>query len=61
MKLKIKCYIHVIKLAKKTNYDVKIKEMGGKYFTAADYIKFTSNIFDSKIKEKKNSQQIWYF
>ena len=37
---------------KKTNYDVKIKEIEGKYFTSADYNKFTSDIFDSKIKEK---------
>ena len=37
-------------LVKKTDYDAKVKDIEGKYFTAADYIKFTSDIVDIKIK-----------
>ena len=35
----------------KTDYDVKISEIDGKYFTTSVYNKFTSdNILDAKIK-----------
>ena len=40
-------------LVNKTDYDAKIKDIEGKYFTTADYNKFKSNIVDAKIKEKK--------
>ena len=39
-------------LVKKTDYDAKISETEGKYFTAADYNKCTSNILDAKIKQQ---------
>ena len=40
-------------LIKKTDYDAKIKDIEGKYFFTADYNKFTSDIFDVKIKQKE--------
>ena len=43
----------VSELVKKEDYDAKITEIEGKYFTTADYNKFTSNILDSKIKQKE--------
>ena len=36
-----------------TDYDAKIKDTKGKYFTAADYNKFTSETFDANIKQKE--------
>ena len=41
---------NVSDLVKKIDYDVKIKIMEGKYFTASDYNKFTNKIIDAKIK-----------
>ena len=42
-------------LVKKIDYDAKVKDIEGKYFTTANY-KFTSDILDVKIKQKKISQ-----
>ena len=39
-------------LVKKTDYDAKIPEIAKKYFTTSDCNKFTSDIFNAKIKEK---------
>ena len=44
---------HLSGLVKLTNYDTKIFLIEGKYFTSSDYNKFTSNIFNAKIKQKK--------
>ena len=38
--------------AKKRHYEAKKKGIKGKYFTTADYHKFTSDIIDAKIKQK---------
>ena len=35
------------------DYDAKISEMEKQYFTTSDYDKFTNNISDAKITEKK--------
>ena len=40
-------------LVRKTDYDTKIKDIQGKYFTTADYDKFTSGTLDVKIKQKE--------
>ena len=40
-------------LVKKTEYDAKIKDIEGKYFTNADYNKFTSDKLDLNIKQKE--------
>ena len=40
-------------LVKKTDYDTKVKDIEGKYFTSADYNKFTNVILDIKIKQKE--------
>ena len=40
-------------LVKKTDYDAKISDIEGKYFTTADYNKFTRDVLDIKIKQKK--------
>ena len=40
-------------LVKKTDYDAKIKDIGGTYFTTADYNKLTSDILDVTIKQKE--------
>ena len=40
-------------LRKKTDYDAKIIDIEKKYFTAADYNKFTSETFDANIKQKE--------
>ena len=40
-------------LVKKTVYNAKLRDIEGKYFAAADYNKFTNDILDAKIKEKK--------
>ena len=37
---------------KKRHYNVKITDIGPKYFTTSDYNKFTSEILEAKIKEK---------
>ena len=39
-------------LVKITDYDAKISDIEGKYFTASDYNKFMSDILDAKIKQK---------
>ena len=44
---------NVSDLVKKTDYDTKISEIEEKYFISADYIKFTSDILDAKIKQKE--------
>ena len=38
---------------KKTDYNAKIKDVEGNYFTTADYNKFMSDILDAKIKQKE--------
>ena len=40
-------------LAKKLDYDAKILETEGKYFTTSDYNKFTSDILYAKIKQEE--------
>ena len=40
-------------IAKKADYDAKISDIGKKYFTTSDYNKFTNDILDTKIKNKK--------
>ena len=46
---------NVSDLVKRADYDTKISEMKIKYFTTSDYNKFTNNILDAKITEKKIS------
>ena len=46
------------RLVKKTDYDAKILEIEGKCFNTSDYNKFMSDILDTKIKQKRISQQI---
>ena len=45
-------------LVKKTDYDAKISEIEGKYFTTSSYNKLTGNIVDLKIKLKRNGRWI---
>ena len=45
-------------LIRNTDYGGKTKDIEGKYFTNADYHKFTSNTFDAKIETKTISGQI---
>ena len=40
-------------LVKQTDYDAKIKDIEDKYLTTSDYNKFTNEILDAKIKNKK--------
>ena len=40
-------------LVNKTDYDIKISEIDKKYFTTSDYNKFTKNILDAKMKQKR--------
>ena len=40
-------------LAKKANYDGKISEMEDKCFSTSEYNKFTNNILDTKVTQKK--------
>ena len=40
-------------LVRKANYDAKILVNESKYFTTADYNKFTSQTLDAKIKQKR--------
>ena len=40
-------------LVKKIDCDTKVKDIEGKYFTTADYNKFTNVILDIKIKQKE--------
>ena len=42
-------------LVKKINYDAKIKEIGDKNFTTLDYNKFTNEMLDTRIINKKNN------
>ena len=42
---------NVINLLKRINYDAKISEIDSKYFTTADYNKFTSQTLDEKINK----------
>ena len=39
-------------VVKITDYDAKISDIEGRYFTACDYNKFMSDILDAKIKQK---------
>ena len=43
---------NISKLVMKGEYDAKTKNIEGKYFTTADYNRFTSDILESKIKQK---------
>ena len=43
----------VSNLVKKTDYDAEILYIKSKYFTSADYNKFTSEKLDLKIKQKQ--------
>ena len=43
---------NISKLVMKGEYDAKTKKIEGKYFTTADYNRFTSDILESKIKQK---------
>ena len=43
-------------LVKKTDYDAKISDIQGKYFTTSDYNNFTGDIFDAKIKQRISQQ-----
>ena len=43
----------VSNLVKKTDYDANISDIESKYFATADYDKFTSQMLDAKIKQKK--------
>ena len=43
---------NVINLLKRINYDAKISEIDFKYFTTADYNKFTSQTLDEKINKR---------
>ena len=40
-------------LVKKTDYDAKIKDIEGTYFSTVNYNRFASEIFDAKIKQKE--------
>ena len=40
-------------LIKKTDYNPKISDIEKKYFTTSDYSKFTNDILNAKMKEKK--------
>ena len=42
---------NVSDLVKKADYDAEIPDIDGKYFTTSDYIKFTNDILDAKIKK----------
>ena len=42
-------------LVKKINYDAKIKEIGDKNFTTLDYNKFTNEMLDTRIINKKKN------
>ena len=44
-------------LTKKTGYDGTILDIEKKYLTASNYNKFTKEILDTKIKEKKLTDQ----
>ena len=44
---------NVIGLVKKTKYDVKVSEIYSTYFTRSDYDKFTTDIYNTKIKQKE--------
>ena len=44
---------NVSNLAKKRDSDAKISDIESKYFTTSDYNKFTRDILDAKIKEKR--------
>ena len=48
----------VIGLVKKTDNDVKIKEIVEKYFTTADFNKFTSDILGVRIKQNNKSKKL---
>ena len=39
-------------IQKITDYDSKISDIEGKYFTTSDYNKFTNDILDAKIKKE---------
>ena len=40
----------VVQSNKKTDYNAKMSDIEGKYIVTSDYDKFTSDIFDAKIK-----------
>ena len=44
---------HICDIVKKTEHDATISDIESKYFTAANYDKFTSKILDAKIKQKE--------
>ena len=43
---------NVSDLVQKPDYEAKIKDIEGKYFSTSDYKKFTNNILDAKITEQ---------
>ena len=50
-------------LIKKTDYNIKISNIEAKYFTTSEYNTFTTQIVETKIKEKRlagNSGNIFF-
>ena len=45
--------LNVSSLVKKLDFDAKISDIEGKYFTTSDYNKLTGGTLDSKIKQKE--------
>ena len=50
--------LNVIYFVQKSDYDAKTTDVEGKYFTTADYNKFTSDILDTQIKQKNWSTNL---
>ena len=48
---------NVTDLVRQTDYNGKIKGIEKKYFTTADYDKFTIQTLDAKIKQQEQQQQ----
>ena len=44
--------------SQRTDYDAKITDIEGKYFTTADCNKFMNDIMDAKIKQKNQSTKL---
>ena len=49
---KLKTKYHMLNVVNKTDYNAKISSIEKKCFITSDYNKYTSEIFDAKIKEK---------
>ena len=56
--VKLRFFFFFKLFSQRTDYDAKITDIEGKYFTTADCNKYLNDIMDAKIKQKNQSTKL---